>query len=206
MYDEPEYAHVTIGGYNYQDFGSDIEWYEMEYSYAQGWVLNITNITIDNTDLLVAPAASTTKPNGELKEGIYFGAGDEPLIASYAHFNSGYPFIGVDADVGQMIADELYFFRPDILCEENYYHNPWGICYLKEPCDDKTFTTNLTFALGSNATFNLPINTLLVNYTTEYYGEAWCGIMIQSMPNMYAFGNTETVTERHFYFGDIFFK
>lgn len=61
---------------------------------------------------------------------------------------------------------------------------------------------NLTFAFGTNARFNLPVSTLQINYTIA--NQEMCGIAIQSLPNMqYQFDIT---SERHFYFGDVFFK
>ena len=88
--------------------GSDIEWYNMTYSTS--WRVNITNMTLDDINLLEAPP-SDTDINSH-----YLGAGDVAMITSYGHFNSGYPFLGVDSFVGDIIEKELYLFRPDISC------------------------------------------------------------------------------------------
>lgn len=61
---------------------------------------------------------------------------------------------------------------------------------------------NLTFAFGTDASFNLPVSSLQIDYTVN--SQDYCGIGIQNMKNMkYVW---DIATERHFYFGDIFFK
>ena len=66
---------------------------------------------------------------------------------------------------------------------------------------------NLTFSFGVNmSTFNLPVALLQNDYTvTEGTTDtSYCSIGIQTLDNMdRVFNITE---ERHFYFGDIFFK
>lgn len=44
--EDAKYAHITIGGYNYQDLSSNIEWFDM--SNSDGWVVNISNMTLDD--------------------------------------------------------------------------------------------------------------------------------------------------------------
>ena len=101
-----------------------------------------------------------------------------------------------------MVEKDLKFFRPDISCDYDATYNPWNICYYEEPCQASDMPGNLTFAFGTNARFNLPVSTLQINYTIA--NQDMCGIAIQSLPNMqYQFDIT---TERHFYFGDVFFK
>jgi hypothetical protein len=166
VYDDPEYAHVTIGGYNYQDMAGDIEWYNM--TYTEGWRVNITNMTIDgDINLMTAPTPETEH---------YLGAGDVDEITSYGHFNSGYPFIGVDQNVGDMVETDLQFFRPDISCKYDATWNPWNICYYSEACKTSDMPGNLTFAFGTSATFNLPVSDLMIDYTVS--SQELCGIGI----------------------------
>lgn len=74
-------------------------------TYAGGWKLNITNITLDHINLMEAEPAETTTG---LTEGHYLGSDAVTVIPTYAHFNSGYPFIGVDEYVGGLIQADLY--------------------------------------------------------------------------------------------------
>ena len=173
--------------------GSDIEWYNMTDWSTTGWRLNITNITLDgDINLMEAPAESSE----------YLGAEEVSVIPSFAHFNSGYPFIGVDENVGDLVEKELEFFRPDLSCTYDAVYNPWNICYYSETCQEADMPGNITFAFGSNATFSLPINQLQIDY--EVNTLKFCGIGIQTLPKM---SNVFNITEeRHFYFGDLFFK
>ena len=94
MLDDTEYAHLTIGGYNYQDIDGNVEWFNMTTS--EGWRVPVTNMTINSDiNLLTAPSPTT-----EDSDDHYLGADEVTLITSYGHFNSGYPFIGVDSNVG----------------------------------------------------------------------------------------------------------
>ena len=77
--------------------GSDIEWYNMTDWSTLGWRLNVTNITLDG-DINLMEAPSTESSSDE-----YLGADEVTVIPSYAHFNSGYPFIGVDENVGALV-------------------------------------------------------------------------------------------------------
>ena len=50
------YAHVTIGGYNYADMASDIEWFNV--TETGGWKVPISDMIMNNNvNLLTAPAA-----------------------------------------------------------------------------------------------------------------------------------------------------
>ena len=62
---------------------------------------------------------------------------------------------------------------------------------------------NLTFSFGVNmSTFNFPVALLQNDYTLS--DTSYCSIGIQTLDKMdRVFNITE---ERHFYFGDIFFK
>ena len=105
MYDDSKYAHLTIGGYNYQDMAGDIEWFNItEYNTdgSTGWRVPISSMFMDrSTNLLTAP---TTDSNAD---DHYLGADEVTVIPSYAHFNTGYPFIGVDENTGDMIEADL---------------------------------------------------------------------------------------------------
>lgn len=169
VYDDPEYAHVTIGGYNYQDMDGDIEWFNM--TYTEGWRVNITNMTLDgDINLLTAPTPAAAN------EDHYLGVGEVDEITSYGHFNSGYPFIGVDSNVGALVEKDLQFFRPDISCKYDKTYNPWNVCYYEEPCQPSDLPGNLTFAFGTNATFNIPLSTLQIDYTIN--SQELCGVAV----------------------------
>jgi len=47
-------------------------------------------------------------PPAPVDDTQYLGADSVTVIPSYAHFNSGYPFIGVDEYVGDLIEADLY--------------------------------------------------------------------------------------------------
>ena len=122
-------------------------------------------------------------------------------LTGYAHFNTGYPFLGVDEYVADMVKGEMKFYRPDITCDFDNTLNPWSICYWRGDCSPDTFgDANLTFAFGTNATFIVPMSELMINYTAS--GNDMCGVGIQRISNM----PFDTTVERHFFFGDIFFK
>ena len=178
--------------------GSDIEWYNMTDWSTSGWRLNITNITMDgDINLMTAPESSSAN-----EDAYYLGADEVTVIPSFAHFNSGYPFIGVDSNVGAMVQEELEFFRPDLNCKYSDTYNPWNICYYSGDCEAADMPGNITFAFGTNATFSLPISQLQIPYTVS--SVKMCGIGIQTMPKMSKVFDINA--ERHFYFGDLFFK
>ena len=98
--DDPDYAHLTIGGYNYEDMASDIEWFNI--TETGGWKVQISDMILNNNcNLLTAP---TTDANADDQ---YLGADAVTVIPSYAHFNTGYPFIGVDENTGAMVEADL---------------------------------------------------------------------------------------------------
>jgi len=122
-------------------------------------------------------------------------------LPSYGYFNTGYPFIGIDSAVTDMILPELKFYRPDISCTYSATYNPWSVCYWQDICSPDAFgDANMTFSFGSNATFVLPLSQLMINYTMSSLSS--CAIAFQKITNM----PYDTTTERRFYFGDIFFK
>jgi len=91
-------------------------------------------------------------------------------------------------------------YRPDANCGYNSESNMWVLCVWEDSCDPTMFgNANWTFAFGSDAAFNLPLSTLLVNYTSG--GAAWCALAVQSVEMPF-----DMYTERHFYFGDIFYE
>ena len=96
----------------------------------------------------------------------------------------------------------MKIFRPDIDCTYDADLNPWRICYYPGVCDDTQFAdAKLTFEFGTYATFGLPINQLQINYEDDV-GDPYCGVGIQELKKM----PFDQQTERHFYFGDVFFK
>ena len=154
VYDDPDYAHLTIGGYNYEDIDGDIEWFNMTDYNSIGWRVPISNLIMDETtNLLTAPATDNDDDD------FYLGAEEVSVITSYARFNTGYPFIGVDENVGPMVESALQFFKPDITCTYDVTYNPWNLCYYESACDDTWFPGTLAFSFGTNmTTFNLPIS------------------------------------------------
>ena len=53
---------------------------------------------------------------------------------------------------------------------------------------------------GTNATFTLPVSTLQFDFTA--YSQDFCAIAVQTLDKM----PFDITTERHFYFGNIFFQ
>jgi len=138
--------------------GSEIEWFNMTDFSSVGWRLNITNMTMNGDINLLTQ--TTTKAKVIEDTGFYEGANEVTVLPSYAHFNSGYPFIGVDSNVGAVVQEELEYFRPDLTCTYDAVYNPWNICYYSEPCQAADMPGNITFAFGTNATFSLPMSQL----------------------------------------------
>jgi len=73
-------------------FKSEIEWYDLNSSENEAekvseWRLNFSNFTFDSIDLMKAPASDDT---------VYAGALPNADFPVYGHFNTGYPFLGVD--------------------------------------------------------------------------------------------------------------
>lgn len=194
---DSRYAHLTIGGWNEQDMSGDIEWYNSTaFESLKSWKITITNMTLDKYNLLEAPAVDP--PAQEYGEDA---VDVDTEFMSYGHFNSGYPFIGVDPYVADLVKDDLKYFRPDVECTYNAEKNPWAICYWQDICDPDIFNgVNLTFSFGSNATYVLPTSQLMINYTMN--SVQYCGVAVQKITRM----PWDSTTERHFYFGDIFFK
>ena len=61
----------------------------------------------------------------------------------------------------------LDFKVPAHTCDFDEDVNRWSLCVWPDLCDgDYIFgaQTNWTFAFGTNATFNLPLSTLLIDY------------------------------------------
>ena len=96
---DADYAHLTIGGYNYEDMASDIEWFNI--TETGGWKVPISDMIMNNNvNLLTAPSDDDAADQ-------YLGADAVSVIPSYAHFNTGYPFIGVDSNTGAMVEADL---------------------------------------------------------------------------------------------------
>ena len=201
---DQKYASMTIGGYSDRLFSSDIEWYDLNPTTADGsyvnetpvsnWRLTFSNFTIDTYNLMNAPSSDPqVYESSPLK--------DDPTteFKVYGHFNTGYPFIGVDENVAPLVLEDLQHFRPDVSCELHKTYNPMKVCYWKDTCDDNLFgTANMTFAFGTDAQFNLPMKEMLVNYTVN--GDSYCGFAFQQVDMPF-----DLTKERHFYFGDVFF-
>jgi|Transcript_43410 hypothetical protein len=124
---------------------------------------------MDTYDLMKAP-----EKTNDVYEGSLLEADPTTEFPVYGHFNTGYPFIGVDEHVASTMISELQHFRPDLSCDFDKEYNPMSVCYWRDSCSDELFgDAKLTFAFGSDATFNLPMKELLVNYTAS--GESCCG-------------------------------
>lgn len=170
---------MTIGGYSPSDMvggHEGIEWYKDDVTNAIAdyptWMLPINSMNVTGINLLEAP----TTPTGTERL-----VNDDSAFPCYAHFNTGYPFIGVDENVGALIETELKAKRPDVSCDYQSSYNTWDICYYREACDYETFKTNLQFNLGTNTTFVMSLNDLMFDYIyTDYWGNKYdyCGIGI----------------------------
>jgi len=70
------------------------------------------NFTLGNYNLLEPPTSNNRafeEQNERLLE-------DTDPFYTFGHFNTGYPFLGVDSAVGDMIEADLQLFLPDISC------------------------------------------------------------------------------------------
>ena len=189
-------AHVTFGGYSSQDYTGDIDWFDM--SQQTTWTVNMKNFTLGSYNLLEAPA-STNQAFDEQNKRLLDDA--DPFY-TYGHFNTGYPFLGVDEAAGDMIQADLQKFIPNIQCTYDQWLNPWDVCYNKDPCDPSVFNgATMTFSFGGDSMFTMPLSAFMIDYT---FGNNYCYIGIQKMKKMSR--HFDSTTERHFYFGDVFFK
>lgn len=131
---------------------------------------------------LMTPPATVDVASGSLADRMASNETvDYPVMA---HFNSGYPFLGVDSTIFDQVEADLQLFRPDISCSNTIStYNPWGVCNYYDTCDEATWKgANFTFAFGTNSTFEWPLSTMLVNYTVNGYD--YCAIMVQEIKNM----------------------
>lgn len=96
---------------------------------------------------------------------------------AYGHFNSGYPFLGVDQYVGEMIKAQLQEARPDVSCREQPTYNPWNVCYYMDVCDDSVFEgQSLDFQFNSGTNYTIPLSALMINYTV--YSSNVCALAV----------------------------
>ena len=97
---------------------------------------------LDHYNLLEAPPVPPPAPTNvneeiddEFNDDLYKGAvNTDTEFTSYAHFNSGYPFIGVDPYVASLVEEDIKYFRPDVSCKTSSTKNPWGTCYWPGIC------------------------------------------------------------------------
>ena len=208
---DQRYASMTIGGYSDRLYKSSMEWYSLnpstptnedEAAQVNNWRLTFSNFTIDTFNMCEPPSSSIKKVNSgepEVYEGSLLEADPTTEFKVYGHFNTGYPFIGVDENVFDIIHDDLKHFRPDVDCDFDSKLNPATVCYWKAKCDSNLFgEAKLDFAFGSDALFSLPMKELLVNYEVDY--DDYCGFAMQKVDMPF-----DIEKERHFYFGDVFF-
>lgn len=73
---------------------------------------------------MTPPSTPASTDDDEVYEGALPNA-DFPV---YGHFNTGYPFLGVDANVFADIKQDLKNYRPDVSCSEDDTTNRWGLC------------------------------------------------------------------------------
>ena len=59
----------------------------------------------------------------------------------------------------------------------------------------------MTFSFGGDSMFTMPLSAFMIDYT---FGNNYCYIAIQKMDRMDRTWDPDV--ERHFYFGDVFFK
>lgn len=187
---DDKYAHLTLGGYYAEDAASEIDWYDV--SNMEAWELEISVLTVDGYDLLLPPESAS----------VDLGENADSSYPSFVHFNTSYPFIGVDTEAMTIIKRDLDFYIPDISCQYNYYNNIWNACYYTQPCDASVFNgATINFQFGGDAAYEMPLSSLMIDYT-NYYGSSYCAIAVQEITNM----PYDESTQRHFYFGDVFFK
>ena len=66
---------------------------------------------------MTAPAEPEPTPDEGMK--VYKAAIPNADFPVYGHFNTGYPFLGVDSNVFADIKADLEHYRPDVDCEFN---------------------------------------------------------------------------------------
>lgn len=139
---------------------SDIEWYMNDDVNAvtyDTWMLPVSAMNISDTEINLLEPPTVSPATERL-------LADEDAFPSYAHFNTAYPFIGVDSNVGAMILDDLQQVKASISCDAGT-NNPWGVCYYSGKCNTNLFADkNLQFTFGSNTMFALPVSSLMIDY------------------------------------------
>lgn len=115
---------MTIGGYFEDDKDSDIEWYNMHWE--NGWTTNLTAMNFTNSQgddvNLLSSYSSLEAPK------------------AYGHFNSSYPFLGVDEETFELIKFNI-LEKPESSCQYDKITNPWGLCTYKG-YEEQSGTTN----------------------------------------------------------------
>merc|ERR1711953_1093500 len=106
-------------------------------------------MNISGVDLLAAPESDEVDSETERQ------VNDDTTFINYAHFNTSYPFLGVDSNVGAILEADFQAKRPDVSCDYNSYYNVWNVCYYEGTCNYDTFKTNIQMNFGTNATFTL---------------------------------------------------
>ena len=205
---DQRYASMTIGGYSDRLYKSKMEWYSLnpttpsndgdETEKVSNWRLTFSNFTLDTFNMCEPPSSSDSD-EPQVYKGSLLDADPTTEFKVYGHFNTGYPFIGVDENVFEIVHNDLKHFRPDVDCDFDNKKNPASVCYWKAKCDPNLFgEAKLDFAFGSDALFSLPMKELLVDY--EYLYDDYCGFAMQKVDMPF-----DLEKERHFYFGDVFF-
>lgn len=90
---------MTLGGYVESDISGEIEWYSAEdptnaVAPYDTWMLPVTTMEVSGLSLLTPPVVTPTAVEVDPSIERLVNAVDPFPV--YAHFNTGYPFIGVD--------------------------------------------------------------------------------------------------------------
>ena len=132
------------------------------------------NMTLGGYNLLLQVPTKTSSVKDEQNQRLLEDT--EPFY-TYGHFNTGYPFLGVDKAVGDIIEADLETFIPDLTCTYNTYSNPWDVCYYKTACDPSVFNgASMSFSFGGDSLFTMPLSAFMQEY--DYGSSKYCAIMI----------------------------
>ena len=146
---DQKYASMTIGGWSDRLFSTAVEWYDLNPADSNdgvtNWKLTFSSFYIDTYDMMEAPT-----PTEEVYAGSVFENDADTEFKVYGHFNTGYPFIGVDESIAPKLLEDLQHFRPDVSCELHKKWNPMGVCYWRDTCDPNLFgDADLRFEFGT---------------------------------------------------------
>lgn len=142
------------------DYLGEIEWLNMNENNTSKWVHPVSNLSIDGTNFL---NPSEKDPNNTYK---------------WAHFQTGYPSLGLPADLYSNMTVKLKELIPDISCADPTEGvSSWHGCIIPQTsCDSLTLKDTLTIQFNNTAVFIIKLTNLMWTVDTESGSDCFVGI------------------------------